>query len=310
MATRFQNLDPAHRRPTRWDVFRWLVIDRLLGRRRAALPGDPAPRVAPDLALIQDPSGPDSLTWIGHASVFGRIDGKSFLIDPNFSRRIGWFYQRHGEPGLTPEQLPRIDLALVTHNHYDHFDVPSLTRIDRSATVVVPQRMGDWFCRQGFARVIELGWWERAAASGLQITCVPARHWSRRSAWDTNRALWSGFVLAGSAHSIYHAGDTAWFEGFEEIARRFPNLDAALIPVGAYEPRWFMEKNHVSPEEAGRAFLTINAACSIPIHWGAFQMADEPLSEGPARLQAWWGQNAVAAQTSLQTMAVGETLLL
>jgi L-ascorbate metabolism protein UlaG (beta-lactamase superfamily) len=309
---RFHNLNPSQRHPGAWAAFRWKVLEHKLRRRAQAAHGPPAPRFAPDLAAIHDPHGPPRLTWIGHASILGTIGGESFLVDPVFSSRIGWrtfTYPRHALPGVVAEQLPPIDLLLVTHNHYDHLDEPSLAALDRSATVVVPSRLGGWFCRAGFARVIELAWWERATVGGFRITCIPARHWSRRGMFDTNRSHWCGFVVEKDGLAVYHAGDTAWFDTFDEIGRRFPDLSAALLPIGGCEPRWFMQHNHLSPEEAGEAQVRLHAKQLVPIHWGTFQLSDESLREPADRLRAWWREQ-VSPPGRLHIPSVGETISL
>jgi L-ascorbate metabolism protein UlaG (beta-lactamase superfamily) len=284
--------------------------DRLTGRRRVAAPGPPAPRVAPDLALVQRRGGPPRLTWIGHASLLGSLGEGSFLVDPVFARRVGAFYPRHGEPGLSPGDLPPIDALLVTHNHYDHLDAASCRAVGRGAPVVVPAGLGRWFRRRGFARVVELAWWQSAAAGPLTVTLVPARHWSRRGVADENHSLWGGFVVEGAGASVYLAGDSAWFSGFAEIGRRFPGLLAAVLPIGGYEPAWFMSVNHLNPEEAGRAFLDLGARHLVPVHWGAFQLTDEPLAEPAARLAAWWEREGPRDGRRLLFLAVGETAAL
>ena len=304
---RFRNLDPAHDGPTHWQVLRWAVLDRLLGRRRPAPPGPPAPSVATDRESIQGSSGETHVTWIGHSSFLIQTAGLKLLIDPVYSDRVGRVYQRHGIAGLRPEQLPPIDILLISHSHYDHLDLPSIDRVARDATVVVPRGLGRIFTQRLFARVIELDWWESSSPGDVTITLAPARHWSQRTPFDFNCTLWGGFVIESPAAKFYFAGDTAWCDVFAEIGRRFPMLDAALIPIGGYEPQWFMSQNHLNPEEAGRAFLESGAQMMIPMHWGAFQLSDEPLREPIERLEAWWRLNG-PADRRLARMSVGETL--
>lgn len=336
---RYRNSDPRHRRPTPWAVFRWGVLDRLTGRRRTAPPGPAAPRVEPDLTGIHVPNPHARLMWLGHASWLVQVGRANLLIDPVFSAQIGWFYPRHVPPALTPEQLPPIHLVLITHGHYDHLDLPSLAALPKSATVMAGRGLGPLLCRRQFARVIELDWWDTvdvernpfrsldgsstpgdersesratdtADHGDLQVTFVPARHWSRRSLFDADRTLWGGFVVQAGDVSVYFAGDTAWFDGFAEIGRRFPGLDAALLPIGGYEPAWFMSRNHLNPEQAGEAFLQTGARTLVPMHWGTFQMTDEPLREPIERLQRWWQSAPIPEGRVLATPAVGETVLL
>jgi L-ascorbate metabolism protein UlaG (beta-lactamase superfamily) len=305
---RYQNLDPAHQPPGWGMVLRRGVWERFVRRRGPAPPGRPADSVAPNLSLIHDSSDAPRLTWIGHASILATLADRNVLVDPVFSPRIAWFFPRHAPPGLVPDQLPRIDLLLITHNHYDHLDRASIESLDRQIPVVTPLGLGSWFCRLGFARVLELGWWEMAELAGLRVTGIPARHWSHRRPGDINRSHWCGYVVEGGGSAIYHAGDTAWFDAFPEIGSRFPGLDVALLPIGGCEPRWFMERNHCSPEEAGAAFVQLGARTLVPVHWGTFQLSDESLREPIDRLQAWWRKQAELEAKQLRVLAVGETL--
>ena len=303
--TRYANLDPRHAPHGLSAVLRWSILDRISGRRRIAPLGSPAPGVPPDLEAIRDPHGPPRVTWIGHASFLVSLAGASVLVDPVFSRRIAGLVPRNGDPGLLPSQLPRIDALLITHNHYDHLDARSIDALPRDVETFVPEGLGRWFARRGFTRVREMRWWESAPAGPLRVTFVPARHWSRRLPWDTNSSWWGGYVVEGGGGTIYHAGDSAWFEGFAEIGARFSAIDLAILPVGAYEPAWFMEWHHLNPEQAGDAFEALGARAMVPSHWGTFRLTDEPLSEPAARIARWWATRRPAG--ALHLMAVGET---
>jgi L-ascorbate metabolism protein UlaG (beta-lactamase superfamily) len=306
---RFTNLDPAHRPPGARAILRWGILDPITGRRKVQPSGAGAPRVAPDLALIQRNEGPPRLTWIGHASFLGWVDGVRFLVDPMLSRRAGWLYPRHVPPGLAPAELPPVDALLVTHAHYDHLDASSIEALPRTVAVFAPLGLGRWFRRRGFTQVSELGWWDERVAGALRVTFVPARHWSRRTPWDTNRSWWGGYVLEVAGTRLYHAGDTGFFSGFSEIGRRFPGIRAAMLPIGSYSPAWFMEPNHMNPEQAGQAFLDLGAETLVPMHWGTFQLTDEALAEPPARLRAWWDRERPSGR-SLRILSVGETIVL
>ena len=211
-------------------------------------------------------------------------------------------------PGLLPSQLPPLRALLITHSHYDHLDRASVRGIPRRVPVFVPLGLGSWFARHGFREIHELGWWDSVSAPPLRITFVPATHWSRRGIGDTNRTLWGGFVVEAGGTRIYHAGDTAWFDGFPEIGRRFPGLSAALLPIGAYSPAWFMEHHHLNPEQAGRAFLELGAQRMVPMHWGTFQLTDEPLMEPVERLRRWWSSGISGDEQRLEVLAVGQTM--
>lgn len=254
------------------------------------------------------PDGPPHLTWVGHSTFLARLGGSCFLIDPVFSPRVGAIYPRQSPPGLAPEDLPELDFILISHNHYDHLEVPFLSRLP-NVPVVTPLGNGRLIPNRGGRRIEELDWWESTDVGDLRITVVPARHWSRRSLFDTNRSLWGGFVIESGAGTIYHAGDSAEFDGFTAIGERFPFLDVAILPIGGYDPAWFMEHNHLNPEQAGKAFLNLGARTMIPMHWGTYRLTDEPLHEPPARLRAWWERRR-PVDRQLRVPALGESVLL
>jgi L-ascorbate metabolism protein UlaG (beta-lactamase superfamily) len=303
---RFVNLDGST--PLKLGaVLRWAVVDRLLGRRRRSPPRAPVPDVAPDLDRLRRPPGPGEparLTWLGHASWLVQLDGVSLLIDPALGPTLFGGTPRNVAPGLGIADLPHIDSQLVSHSHYDHLDVPTLTAV--KAPVIAGLRLERLFRRIGLP-CTELGWWETANLREVRVTFVPAQHWSRRGPFDGNRTLWGGFVIQGGGATIYHSGDTAWFEGFSEIGRRFPGLDAALLPIGAYDPAWFMERQHMNPEQALRAFEALGARTFLAMHWGTFKLTDEPLDEPPARLEAERVRLGLPAER-VRVLAVGETI--
>jgi L-ascorbate metabolism protein UlaG (beta-lactamase superfamily) len=308
MTARYANSDPRHTPQSGWDVFRWMVLDRLTGRRRVAPPGPAAPSVPYDPGSAHAEDGAARVTWIGHASFLVSVPGAAFLVDPVFSRRIGLVVARHGRAGLLPADLPALVALLVTHNHYDHLDTPSVRSLRRDLPVFAPAGLGSWFRRRGFANVTEMRWWDRATVGKLAITFVPSRHWSRRYIGDTNRSAWGGFVVQAGATAIYHAGDSGWFDGFAEIGSRCPAIDLALLPIGAYAPPWFMERHHMNPEQAIDALCALRARAMVPMHWGAFQLTDEPLCEPVARLRRAW--DARRPPADLHVLAVGQTLTL
>jgi L-ascorbate metabolism protein UlaG (beta-lactamase superfamily) len=306
MPSRYANLEPRHVPHGVGDVFRWSVLDRLTGRRRVAPPGPPAPRVSSDGVAIQRKDGAPRVTWIGHSSFLATLANASFLLDPVFSTRIARFLRRHGEPGLRPSELPPLAALLVTHNHYDHLDEPSVRSLPPELPVFTAAGLGRWFRRRGFSNVTEMRWWDAASAGPLTISFVPSRHWSRRTFGDTNRSAWGGFVVEGGGITLYHAGDTGWFEGFRAIAERFSSIDLALLPIGAYAPAWFMEPHHMNPEQAIDALEVLGAAAMAPMHWGAFQLTDEPLCEPIEWLRRAWDARRPVAR--LHVMSVGETV--
>jgi L-ascorbate metabolism protein UlaG (beta-lactamase superfamily) len=283
---RFVNLDGSEPHPLS-DVLRWAVFDRLRGRRRSAPRSAFVPTISPDLDLLKHAPQPGEgarLTWIGHASWLVQLDGVSLLIDPVLSENIGPIH-RNVPAALTPETLPRIDVQLVTHNHRDHLDVRSLRAVGRP--IIGGLGLAAFFASRALT-CSELAWWSEMRVGPVTVRFVPAQHWSRRGLNDTNETLWGGFVVEGSSARIYHSGDTAYFGGFSEIGRRTGKIDAALLPIGAYDPAWFMRKQHMNPEEAVQAFIDLGAAKFVAMHWGTFKLTDEPLDEPPQRLNAEW----------------------
>jgi N-acyl-phosphatidylethanolamine-hydrolysing phospholipase D len=246
-----------------------------------------APLVAPDPSALAASTG---LTWIGHASFLVRMDGTTFLTDPMFSRRASPLSfagpARLVPPGVALDALPKVDFALVSHDHYDHLDLPSVRALARRGVrFVVPAGVGELVRRSG-GEVTELAWWERTDVGPVTVHCVPSRHFSGRSLFDRNRRLWAGFVVEGPTRRFYHAGDTATFDGFSEIGRRLGPIDLAAMPIGAYLPRRIMAPVHVTPEEALQGALAARASRVAAMHWGTFDLADEPLDEPPRRFRA------------------------
>jgi L-ascorbate metabolism protein UlaG (beta-lactamase superfamily) len=263
-------------------------------------------RVLPDLARLATPPAPGEparLTWLGHASWLVQLDGVSLLVDPALRPTIFGGIERNVEPGIPIEALPHVDASLVTHSHYDHLDLPTLTAV--GAPVVAGRRL-EWFFRAQGLPCRELGWWATARVGEVRVTFVPAQHWSRRGLLDTNATLWGGFVIQGRAATVYHSGDTAWFDGFAEIGRRFPGIDAAMLPIGAYDPAWFMARQHLDPEQALAAFGALGADRFLAMHWGTFKLTDEPLAEPPVRTRAAH-REAGRGEEQLWILDVGET---
>jgi len=275
----------------------------------------PSPRTGVAVPCVQNDgrslrnATADALTWIGHASFLVQLGGTSALIDPVMSPRIAGFIPRNAAPGLDWPALPKIDLVLVTHNHRDHMDAPTLKKLGPDPVFVVPRGLGTWFERAGLRRVLEMAWWQREEVAGLGVTFVPAEHWSRRGLNDVNASWWGGYVLERGGLRVYHSGDTAWFDGFSLIGGKCGEIHAAMLPIGAYAPRWFMQRQHMNPEDAVRAFGALGAARFVAMHWGTFKLTDEPLQEPPQLLRAIWERDAIP-QTRLTIPAIGETLSL
>jgi L-ascorbate metabolism protein UlaG (beta-lactamase superfamily) len=250
--------------------------------------------------------GATAVTWVGHASFVVRMAGATVLTDPVWSRRIPAVAPRLTPAGVAWDALPPIDAVVISHNHYDHLDAPTIRRLPRHTPILVPARLGRWFRRRGFTAVTELDWWESHRIGQLRFDFVPAHHWSRRTLTDTCKTLWGGWVISSEAARVYFAGDTGYGHWFGDIGARYPGIDLALMPVGAYEPQWFMQSMHVSPEEAVRACADTGATRMATMHWGTFILSSERVTEPPERAAKAWAE-AGRAREHLWDLAVGET---
>ena len=218
-----------------------------------------------------------ALTWIGHASFLAQFTDLNVLIDPNFANWL-FLIKRLKLAGIKPEDLPPVDLLLLTHAHFDHFHKPSLRRIPSPKVAVMPWGLGDLAAGMGFERIIELKWWEEFSHGDWKVTLTPAKHWGARMIRDEHRG-YGGFVLEHQGRRVYHAGDSAYFEGFKEIGTRL-KPEVALLPIGAYYPDSFRQV-HMGPDEAIKVFQDIGAKWFVPMHFGSFKLSFEELEEPP-----------------------------
>ena len=291
----FRDPDVETGRATLRDIWEWKREARREGKPHP--PGSPTPRVPPDLVRIA--GAETSATFIGHSTVLLRIGGLTVMTDPVFSERASPFSflgpKRFVPPGIALDELPTIDVVLISHGHYDHLDRASVRHINRRfggrTLFIVPLGVGALLRRWGISNVVELDWWESHSYRGLDMTLTPARHWSARSFNDRNRMLWGAFAIFAEGFSCYFAGDSGYGAHFGETRQRLKPrerngvlFDLALMPIGAYEPRRIMKNHHMNPEEAVLAHQNIGARRSIAIHWGCFQLTDEALDEPPKRL--------------------------
>ena len=273
--------------PSGLDALRWALT-----RRPARWPrglGNPPPDPIPprvDAEALR-------VTFVNHATVLLQLGGANILTDPVFSRRVSPLRfagpARHRPPGLALDALPAIDAVLLSHSHYDHLDAPSIERLHRAhaPTVLAPLNTRSAVPRRARAAVVELDWWQgHRLSDALEITLVPARHWTSRRPGDVNRRLWGGFAIRHAAGAVYFAGDTGYGDGrhFAEAREACGPFRLALLPIGAYAPRWFMRPQHMNPAEAVRAMDDLAARHALGIHFGTFRLTDEPHDEPEAAL--------------------------
>ena len=244
-----------------------------------------------------------------------RLAGRNVLFDPIFSDYAS------PVPPIGPRRivplpidivaLPKIDVVMISHNHYDHLDEASVKRLaampQGSPRFLVPQGQKAWFEERGITRVDEFDWWQTTEEGPLRITMVPVQHWSKRTLTDTNGTLWGGWVVEGEGLRVIHTGDTGYSRDFRDIGERFGGFDMAFIPIGAYAPRWFMQVMHVDVPEAVQVRADLKAARAIGIHWGTFEsLSDEPLDEPPAQLARQRVAHGLAVE-QFDVMKIGET---
>lgn len=265
------------------------------------------------VAALHDAGAADAITWIGHASVLLRLGGRTVLVDPVYADHptplAPFGPKRIVPPGLPLDALPPIDLLLITHDHYDHLDLDALERLpNRAGTeAVAPLRVGPLLREAGFARIHELDWWRSIDLSGLEITAVPAQHYSGRGLFDRDTTLWAGFVLRAGDTSVYVSGDTGYRDGlFAEIGERLGPFDLAVPFIGAYEPEPLGRAYHVTPEEAALAVRELRARRAVPVHWGTFPIGREPPFEPGPRFAAA-ARDAGLPEGTVRPLAIGET---
>ena len=284
------------------------------------IPGPEAyhfPLARADLEFLQRNRSVNSATWIGHATVLMQMDGINILTDPQFSERaspVQWAGpQRVVAPGIAIQDLPAIDYVVISHDHYDSLDTDSIRALFQRqggelTTFIVPLKLKSWFLDLGISRVIELDWWESHQENKISITAVPAQHWSKRTPFSRNSTLWAGWVVKTPSFNFYFCGDSGYYAPmFREIGEKLGPFDLAAIPIGAYEPRWFMKSKHINPQESVQVHLDLKAKQSLAIHWGTFILTDEPLTEPPKVLQKALQENNLPAASFL-VLKHGETV--
>ena len=266
------------------------------------------PIVQNDGAYLKDREQPDSVTWVGHSTFAVQDGGEVFLTDPHWGPRA-LLPRRLTPPGIPLDAIPNDAFVVLSHNHYDHLDAWTVRRLPKTMQWFVPLGLGAFLRRRGQERVVELDWWQSARHGRWTLTCLPAQHWSNRFGMKRNAALWCSWFLDSGERRYYFAGDSGWFHGFAEFGLRFAPIDVAFLPIGAYEPRWFMRTAHINPEEAWRAFLDLGARTMFSMHWGCFDLTDEPADLAPKVLEEILAREG-ADRERVRTLAVGERCVL
>jgi len=291
-------------------------------------PRTPTPVVGADLAYLRSNAAArlamePAITWIGHATLLVQAGGANILTDPIFSLRASPVAfigpKRHVDPGIALGDLPHIDAVVISHNHYDHLDDASVQALAAQAggspVFIVPLGLKAWFARRGIERVVELDWWQSHTVGAVEVVLTPVQHWSGRSLTDRMATLWGGYALFAPDFHVFFAGDTAYSKDFVDIRARFATrqgaangggFDVALLPIGAYEPRWFMQPQHTDPAEAVQIHLDLDAKQSIGMHWGTFELTDESLDQPPIDLAAARHSRGIA-DAAFSVLAIGET---
>jgi N-acyl-phosphatidylethanolamine-hydrolysing phospholipase D len=292
------------------EFLRWALSERRQRPRRPDPPASSFPRTTPSFPTPRAAHDAIVATWIGHSSFLLQIGGMNVLLDPVWSERASPVSfagpRRHTAPGFPIDALPPVDIVLLSHDHYDHLDEPTVKQLLRAhpeSRWVAPLRVGRWLARRGANVAAELDWWERADVDTLEITATPAQHFSGRSLTGRNSTLWAGWSIrvrdddassSGRTPAVFVAGDTGAHPEFGAIARALGPFDAAFLPIGAYDPRWFMRPVHMDPEDAVAAYEDISgengerALTFVAMHWGTCRLTDEPLDEPPRRARAVW----------------------
>lgn len=280
---------------------------------------------APDLAYLKANRTDVTVTWLGHSTALWQLGGLNILTDPHFSERASplTFAGPKREVGLPVQltSLPRIDLVLISHNHYDHLDAKTVQSLSRqpggSPLFIVPLGLDLWMRNQGITRVQRMDWWENLRVQSISgevtIHFVPAQHWSSRNPWDRNATLWGGFVAQAQVnqarYSMFYSGDTGYSKDFADIGAKFGGFDFSQIAVGCYLPRWFMRDQHINEEEAVQIHMDVKSKLSMGVHWGTFRLCDDPvdapIDELPKALE-----KLGVAEDAFVLFALGETRVL
>jgi L-ascorbate metabolism protein UlaG (beta-lactamase superfamily) len=270
-----------------------------------------------DPSFLRNNDEKTSLTWIGHATLLLRIRGINILTDPQFSKRaspVRWAGPKRVVPPYPPlDELPPINIVLISHDHYDSLDVESVKMLHNrkggeDTIFFVPLGLKEWLEGVGVTNVIEMDWWDEFRAGPLTIVAAPMQHWGKRSPFSRNNHLWASWIVLSENFRFYFGGDTGYSPHFRETGEKYGPFDLTALPIGAYEPRWFMKNHHINPEEALQAHEELKSKKSVAMHWGTFILTDEPLDEPPQRLKAAMIEQGLSQEEFL-VLQHGETIL-
>jgi N-acyl-phosphatidylethanolamine-hydrolysing phospholipase D len=301
------------------DFLKWSLVERRRNPRRPDPEPDAFIRVAPEYIVPR--AAPDhlTLTWIGHTSFLIQIGGLNVLTDPIWSDRASPVQiagpRRRVPPAVDFDRLPPIDAVLVSHDHYDHLDSTTVSRLSARFPAVAwyaPLGVAEFLRRHRASAISENDWWDENTFADVRVTCVPAQHFSGRTIGRRNSTLWCGWTLRSGSHSVFFAGDTALHPEFRTIAEQCGPFDLAILPIGAYDPRWFMASVHMDPNDCIEALSQLEAPypgrrlAMAAAHWGTFKLTDEPMSEPPRRIRDLWGETGRNFD-DLWVMQQGET---
>ncbi|HMB19950.1 MAG TPA: MBL fold metallo-hydrolase [Spirochaetota bacterium] len=284
----FKNIYPGYQDKDFGDFLFWILIDRARNGRTKGPDDVNLPCVENDGSFLKEKHKYPTFTWVGHSTFLIQVDGINILTDPVWSDRASPLSfvgpKRYVKPGLEFSQLPDIDIVMISHDHYDHLDTNTILKLGNKPLYMVPLGVEKILSDLDITNVSIHDWWEAIEYNNIRVTAVPAQHFSGRTMFDRNTSLWCGWVITTSKSVIYFAGDTGYFPGFTEIKDKFGKIDIAMLPIGAYKPRWFMGPVHLDPADAIKAYLDLKADIFVAIHWGTFPLADEEMDEPPKLL--------------------------
>ncbi len=270
------------------DVIRWRFKDKI--ERKSSVLDDDVPFVNVDTDKLKTMK--EYILWIGHSTLLINTGGVKILIDPVFSDRLVTIKRNRGLNYTLKDIMP-VDFVLISHNHIDHIETDVLKILSNSCRYLIPIGLDYYMNRNNIRNYLSFDWFESYKERGIEFTFVPAQHWSQRGVFDRNKSLWGGWLIRSASISLYYAGDTGYFNMFTKLRKMYGTFDIAALPIGAYAPRWFSYKNHMSPYDALKAFAELDSVRMLPVHWGSFRLGEERCSEPIRRLLSLWDKEKI-----------------